>query len=219
MTYIKLNAYSNNIFVDDKVNVSGNGIYNLFLPMFNRQVFFLKCTGAVFKILKKHKNINKTALFSVNRLHYIKHSYSYSHHRVRVKLVREYHTHIKKNSNATKYIFGLCRLLLFCSMIFLLLCIVWTAYCSVMQHVSDLYMEELTSFLECLIRCTPEFNNIHIDIDIEGVKYDTNANSTLAPEEKPQPIQSTEIVSKQIQIHQQYSKYSNLGIHKNGVTF
>lgn len=52
--------------MNEKVNVSVNGIYDLFLPMFNRQVFFFRCTGAVFKILKKNKNINKTAWFYFN---------------------------------------------------------------------------------------------------------------------------------------------------------
>jgi hypothetical protein len=52
--------------MDEQMSVSKNGIYDLFLPMFNRQVFFFQCTGAVFKVAKKNKNINKTAWFYLN---------------------------------------------------------------------------------------------------------------------------------------------------------
>lgn len=61
MTYLKISAYYSKAFMSEKMDVSKNGIYELFLPMFNRQVFFFQCTGAVFKVSKKNRNINKTA--------------------------------------------------------------------------------------------------------------------------------------------------------------
>jgi hypothetical protein len=61
LTYKTITAYYNDSFMDEKIMVSKHGIHDLYLPMFNRQVFFFRCTGAVFKILKRNKNINKTA--------------------------------------------------------------------------------------------------------------------------------------------------------------
>ena len=61
MTYLQISSYYSKLFMDEQISVSKTGIYELFLPMFNRQVFFFQCTGAVFKVAKKKKNINKTA--------------------------------------------------------------------------------------------------------------------------------------------------------------
>jgi hypothetical protein len=61
MNYKKVSTYYRTAFMQqENINLKA-GAYELFVPTFNRQVFFFRCGGALMKVSKQNSNINKTA--------------------------------------------------------------------------------------------------------------------------------------------------------------
>jgi hypothetical protein len=73
MKHSHINKYYKTAFMQNKAITFSLSAYDLYVPLFNRQVFFFTCGGALLKVSKKNRNIDRTVWFATNiaKTHFI----------------------------------------------------------------------------------------------------------------------------------------------------